>query len=77
MYEEFQDWPCAIPETRNAVIDSLNAGFGIVHHVGHGYRNTMEIGDGTLGNSDIDNLTNGSRQSVVYAINCVPLVGGH
>src|SRR4029453_10641442 len=49
---------------------SIRAGFGIVHHVGHGFRTTMSVGDGTLGNADIDNLTNGSRQSVVYAINC-------
>jgi uncharacterized repeat protein (TIGR01451 family) len=70
MYEEFQDYPGALPESRNAVIDSLRAGFGIVHHVGHGFRNTMSVGDGSLANADIDNLTNGLRQSVVYAINC-------
>ena len=70
MYEEFQNYPGALPELRNPVLDSLRAGFGIVHHVGHGFRNTMSVGDGSLGNSDIDNLTNGARQSVVYAINC-------
>ncbi len=70
MYENYQAFPGSIPEIRSAVIDSINAGFGIVHHVGHGYRNTMSVGDGTLGNSDVDNLTNGDRQSVVYAINC-------
>ncbi len=70
MYEEYPSYPGALPELRVTVIDSLNAGFGLVHHVGHGYRNTMSVGDGTLSNADIDNLTNGGRQSVVYAINC-------
>lgn len=70
MYEEYQNYPGSLPELRSTVIDSLNSGFGIVHHVGHGYRNTMSVGDGTLNNSDIDNLHNHFRQSVVYAINC-------
>jgi hypothetical protein len=70
MYEEFQNYPGSLPELRTRVLDSLRAGFGIVHHIGHGFRNTMSVGDGTLGNSDIDMLTNGPRQPVVFAINC-------
>jgi hypothetical protein len=30
----------------------------------------MSVGDASLNNADIDNLTNGDRLSVVYAINC-------
>ncbi len=70
MYENYQAFPGALPELRSTVIDSLNSGFGIVHHVGHGFRNTMSVGDGSLGNAEIDNLLNGPRQSMVYAINC-------
>ncbi len=70
LYEEYASWPQALPETYSAVIDSINNGFGIVYHIGHGYRNTMSIGDGVLINADADALVNGARQSVVFAINC-------
>jgi hypothetical protein len=70
MYENYQSYPGALPELRNRVLDSLNTGFAIVHHVGHGFRTTMSVGSGTLNNADIDNLNNGPRQSVVYGINC-------
>lgn len=73
MYENYQAYsppPVLLPETRNTVFDSLKTGFGLVHHVGHGYRNTMAVGDGTLNNTDADNLTNGDRLSIIYAINC-------
>ena len=70
LYEESANYPGSVELTRQAAIDSINAGFGIVHHVGHGYRNTMSVGAGTLNNSDADNLTNSPRNSVVFAINC-------
>lgn len=70
LYENHAAYPGALPETRRVVIDSMNAGFGIVHHVGHGYRNTMSVGDEGLQNSDIDALVNGAHQCVVYAVNC-------
>ena len=34
----------------------LDAGVGLVVHVGHGYRNTLSMGTGTLSNGDIDAL---------------------
>jgi hypothetical protein len=70
LYEESASYPGSIELTREAAIDSINAGFGIVHHVGHGYRNTMSVGSGTINNSDADNLTNAPRTSIVFAINC-------
>ena len=70
LYEESASYPGSTELTRQAAIDSINAGFGIVHHVGHGYRNTMSIGPGTLNNADSDALINGPRNSVVFAINC-------
>ncbi len=69
-YEESASYPGSIELSRQTAIDSINAGFGIIHHVGHGYRNTMSVGSGTLNNSDADALVNGSRNSVVFAINC-------
>ncbi len=70
LYEEHQNWPGSLPETYQAAVDSIGNGFGILHHVGHGYRNTMSVGDGVLTNADADALANGPRNSVVFAINC-------
>ena len=70
LYEESGSYPGSFELTRQSAIDSINHGFGILHHVGHGYRNTMSMGDGAISNADADNLTNGPRNSVVFAINC-------
>jgi Peptidase family C25/FG-GAP-like repeat len=70
LYEESGSYPGSLELTRQAAIDSMNHGFGILHHVGHGFRNTMSMGDGAISNPDADNLTNGPRNSVVFAINC-------
>jgi hypothetical protein len=75
LYEEYQDWPGSLSETRESAVDSINNGFGIVHHIGHGFRNTMSVGgegdlEEVMTNSDADGLVNGARQSVVFAINC-------
>ncbi len=70
LYEESASYPGSIELTKEAAIDSINAGFGIVHHVGHGYRNTMSVGSGTLNNADSDGLINAPKNSVVFAINC-------
>lgn len=74
LYENVPDvrWPSAILENKPTVVDSLNAGFGIVHHVGHGYINTMAVGYSnlTLTNADADAASNGSETFFLYAINC-------
>jgi hypothetical protein len=70
LYEESGDYPGSLELTRQAAIDSINHGFGIVHHVGHGFRNTMSMGEGSISNGDVDQLVNGPRNSVVFAINC-------
>jgi len=72
LYENSSAWPGSLPETKEAVRDSINAGFGLVHHVGHGYINTMSMGLGgkTFSNSDVDQLQNGDRTFLLYAVNC-------
>ena len=73
LYENYTDprWePGALRETRAAVLDSLNYGYNIAVHIGHGYRNVMSVGDGALGNADAMGLTNGNRLINLYAINC-------
>ena len=73
LYENYTDpsWkPGALPETKQAVLDSLRRGYNLAVHIGHGYRNVMHVADGTLENSDAFNLTNGDRLINLYAINC-------
>ncbi|MGD8395776.1 MAG: C25 family cysteine peptidase [Candidatus Eiseniibacteriota bacterium] len=70
MYEHYQSYPGALPETEATVVDSMNSGFGVVVHVGHGWRTSMSVGNGTLTNASINQLVNGDRLPLVYAINC-------
>ena len=63
--------PGALPETREAVLDSLNRGYNVAVHIGHGYRNVMSVGDRqSLTTRDALALTNGNRLTNLYAINC-------
>jgi hypothetical protein len=66
------NWPTCILEQKTTVVDSMNAGFGFVHHVGHGYINTMSVGrsDQTLTNADADACSSGDETFFLYAINC-------
>ncbi|MDH3198135.1 MAG: C25 family cysteine peptidase, partial [Candidatus Krumholzibacteria bacterium] len=69
-YETWNLYTGAEPETRQCAIDSLNAGFDHVLHVGHGFRFNMSVGDASIQNADADALTNGSRLSNLYLLNC-------
>lgn len=62
--------PPVYPETRKAVLDSLNKGYGYAVHIGHGFRNVMSLGDANIFNSDVQALTNGARLTNLYAVNC-------
>ena len=73
LYENYTEpsyTPGAGQETKQAVLDSLDRGYGIAVHVGHGFRNTMSVGSGTLDNGDAAGLTNGNRLINLYAIDC-------
>ncbi len=74
LYENYTDtrWePGSYPENRQAVIDSLDRGYNMSVHVGHGYRNVMAVGnEQNLVNSDALGLTNGNRVTNLYSINC-------
>ncbi len=73
LYENYTDaaWRAGVlPESRVAVLDSMDAGPGLVLHVGHGYRNVMELGDVSMTNADALALANGDKLFNLYAINC-------
>lgn len=72
LYENYTayDTVNALQETRQRLLDSLNTGRGLFHHVGHGYRNSMSVGDAAITNPDAEALTNGNRTWLLYSINC-------
>jgi peptidase C25-like protein/VCBS repeat protein/flagellar hook capping protein FlgD len=72
MYENYTAWPGALPEQKAAVMDSLNAGFHLVHIVAHGFINTISVGLNfeTLGNLDAQSLTNGGKQFLLFTMDC-------
>ncbi len=73
LYENYTEpsyRPGALPESRATVLPELNAGYGLAMHVGHGYRNSMSVGDVSLNNADAAGLTNGPKFFNLYAIDC-------
>jgi len=51
--------------------DALNSGQMITNHCGHGNYNVFSIGPSAWYNSDMDALTNGSRQGIFYTYGCI------
>jgi hypothetical protein len=73
LYENYTDsrWkPGALQELKHVVADSLDRGYNLAVHVGHGYRNVMSCGDDNFSNNDALALTNGNRYFNLYAIDC-------
>ncbi len=73
LYENTTPYPGSIPESGVAAIDSINAGYDHIVHVGHGFRFNMSTGTGDIENADADALTNGDRLSNIYMLNCTGL----
>jgi hypothetical protein len=51
-------------------MNELNAGYGIVNHIGHGGVSVIGIGPDALYNPDMDSLINSPRNSIFYSISC-------
>ncbi len=70
MYENHEPYPGSLPETAVAAIDSIEAGYDHVNHIGHGFRFNMSVGAGNIVNSDADALVNPNRFANLYLLNC-------
>ncbi len=58
--------------SRQAMVDSINVGYGLGHWVGHGNENGIYMGGGPyLNSTDADNLVNGDKQGVANCIGCM------
>ena len=69
-YETYYLFPGAVDLTRQIMIDSLNAGFNMVNHVGHGSRFNFSCANQSVIQSDIDALTNGDRLFSMFMVDC-------
>jgi len=75
-YQNYTAYPGAaglaasVPESRQAGIDSMNAGYNHIIHVGHGFRFNMSLADASLVNADADALTNGVKLMNLNLLNC-------
>ncbi len=70
IYENYTAYPGSEPQTVASSLAALEQGFGLVEHVGHGFRNTLSVGPGSISNADVDALTNWPRLPVFLALNC-------
>jgi hypothetical protein len=73
LYENYTDsrWRAgSLPESKAIVVDSLNRGYNVALHIGHGYRNVMHVADDDLTNVEAKAMSNGSRTLNLYAIDC-------
>jgi hypothetical protein len=62
--------PGAIELTKARAVDSLDVGYNLAVHIGHGFRNVMSVGDANLETGDALGMSNGTRLTNIYAINC-------
>jgi len=69
-YETDYLYPGSIHESRDQAVDSLNAGFDLVYHIGHGFRFNMHVGDINVLIADADTLSNQNRFCNMYLLNC-------
>ncbi len=70
MYETPWIYPGSVQESRAFAIDSLEAGFNQVFHVGHGFRFNMHCADDNVAIPDADALQNPNRFFNLYMLNC-------
>ncbi|UCG50893.1 MAG: hypothetical protein JSW58_11920, partial [Candidatus Latescibacterota bacterium] len=70
MYETHWLYTGAVPENKQAALDSIEAGFNQVNHIGHGFRFNMSVADASILNADADALTNGCKLFNLYMLNC-------
>lgn len=59
-------------ENWSTTMTALNDGQNIVNHDGHCWYTVMGVGSGSLNHSDMDNLTNHPRNSILLSIGCWP-----
>ncbi len=72
LYANIGGFPSAHPLNDVAAIDSLDLGYNVMVHVGHGNKDVMRVGlDNYIGMSDVSALANGQNKSGFWwLLNC-------
>ncbi len=64
-------------ESKEAVIDSIDSGFGLIFSETHGSFDAIDVQDGRLTLEDMDNLKNDNKFSIWYCVACLPASVNH
>ncbi len=72
VYQNYSPFPSSFPLNRVSMIDSLERGYNIISHVGHGNKDIMRAGfENYVTIQDVDALTNGiSKSGLIWMLNC-------
>jgi len=72
VYQNYEPYPESFELTAQAAIDSLNHGYNLVSHVGHGNKDIMRCSKNDyIIVQDVDGLTNGQDKSgMIWMLNC-------
>jgi len=70
LYQNAAEYPGSLSLTKEAAIDSLNAGANHVLYAGHGSYYNMSVGGQNLLNYDAANLSNGQALFSLYIMSC-------
>ncbi|MBD3348963.1 MAG: hypothetical protein GF400_07185 [Candidatus Eisenbacteria bacterium] len=72
LYQNYTAYPGSYELGREAAIDSLETGYNIACHVGHGNKDVMRVSSGDyVSLNDVNDLSNGQERSgFVWMLNC-------
>jgi hypothetical protein len=72
LYQNYTEYPGSYPLSKAAAIDSINLGYNIVSHVGHGNKDVLRTSNGQyIHIPDADALENGlDRCGFLWLLNC-------
>ncbi len=72
LYQNYEEYPESYPLNRDSAIDSLNLGYNITAHVGHGNKDILRVSrNNYITIQDVDALTNGAdRAGFGWLVNC-------
>ncbi len=72
LYDNYYDFPESSPLNSSVSIDSLEAGYNIAFHVGHGNKDIMRVSNNNyITMSDVSSLSNSlTKSSFLWLLNC-------
>src|SRR5262249_55379784 len=69
-YENDTKYPGSLPLTKTAALAAMGRGYAILHHIGHGARSQLSIGNEIITMPELAALANGDSAGLWVASNC-------